>query len=111
MMPSNVHGVFHQPVTGPGPQNTGIASLDVHIDRVIGQSAAQGWEQVEQRVKEKRQLVAEGAPADAISRNPDGSYRVMAPEERGVFQRANQINDKANRTLRPKAGNKPSGPQ
>jgi hypothetical protein len=108
MMPKDVNGVFNQPVTGIGPQNTGVASLDTSIDRVIGTSAKQGWDQAELRRREKLKVLAEtGAPPDALSRNPDGSYRVMSPEERGVLDRAIRINDAASRALVPALNKKP----
>jgi hypothetical protein len=101
-VPKDVSGIFNQPVTGPGPQNSGIASLDAHIDRVIGTSAQQSMVHVEARRREKLKVLAEtGASPDALSRNPDGSYRVMTPEERGVSDRAIRLNDAASKALVP----------
>ena len=103
-VPDNVSGVFNQPVTGPVPQNTGLSQLDAHIDRVIGQSAKQGWDVHGKRkqVKEEVLQAVPGKRPEDLSLNPDGSYRVMAPEERGVHERANTINSLAMTTLKGK---------
>ena len=102
ILPKDVNGLFNQTANGPGPQNTGVASFDAHVDRVIGSSARQGWDQAEARKREKAKTLADtGAPASALSRNPDGSYRVMTPEERGVSDRAIRLNDEASRALVP----------
>lgn len=93
--PSSVSGHFTKDVTGAGPQNTGIHDLDTHIDRVIGQSARQGWRVTSERVRDKQALVADGTPANLIRKNPDGSYGVMRPEEKAVHERALKIHEKA----------------
>lgn len=99
-LPDNLDGVFQQQVSGPVPQNTGVAQLDAHIDRVIGQHARQSWSEIEKRVEAKKRVLTEtGAAPEDLSRNPDGSYRVLAPEERGVHDRANIINARAMETL------------
>ena len=97
VVPSQVQGHFNHDVTGPGPQNTGIQGLDAHIDRVIGQSAKQGREVIDQRVREKKEMLANnpGITGHDLSRNPDGSYRVMTPEERGVHDRSLKIHGTA----------------
>lgn len=101
MMPSDMNGIFSQTVNGPGPQNTGIHSLDLHIDRVIGQHAKQGWEQEELRRREKRRVLAQNPNARSadLSLNPDGSYRVRKPEEKAVHERGIQIHLKAQEAL------------
>lgn len=102
LMPTGVNSVWKKEVTGPTPQNTGVHDLDTHIDRVIGQSAAQGWNVAERRVSLKRQVLVNepGATGHDLSRNPDGSYRVLSPEERAVHERANTINSLAMKTLK-----------
>ena len=94
--PETVSGQFKKEVTGPGPQNTGIHDLDTHIDRVIGQSAHQGWGVAEGRVKDKEAvLAATGATGHDLSKNPDGTYRVMSPAERAAHTRSQKIHGKA----------------
>jgi len=97
LMPASVNGVFVHEVTGPGPQNTGISSLDAHIDRVIGQSAAQGWAAHEQRVTDKKEVLRNnpGATGESLSQEPDGSWRVLSGGERGFQDRAQAINKAA----------------
>ena len=97
VVPSQVQGHFSKEVTGPGPQNTGIHDLDTHIDRVIGQSAKQGWDAAEARVRDKREVLANnpGLTGHDLSRNPDGSYRVLTPEERAVHERSQAIHGAA----------------
>ena len=97
LMPESASGHFNQKVNGPVPQNTGIHDLDTHIDRVIGQSAAQGWGVAEERVADKRRVLADNPTATGhdLSRIPEGGYEVLAPEERGVYDRAQAINSLA----------------
>lgn len=98
--PTDVHGVFEQPVTGPVPQNTGVAELDTHIDRVIGKSAEQGWEAHTERVEEKKGVIAQtGATGYDLSRTLDGSWKVMKPEERRAVETARAINNRASHLL------------
>jgi putative FmdB family regulatory protein len=103
VLPTEVNGVFNQQVTGPVPQNTGISALDVHIDRVIGQSSKQGWDYHERRARYKKSVLQNhpGKTPEDLSRNPDGSYRVLQPAERAVHERANEINHQALTTLKP----------
>jgi len=101
--PSTVSGHFNHDVTGPGPQNTGIAGLDANIDRVIGQSARQGREVIAARVKDKLEVMSdEGVSGDRLSKNPDGSYSVLKPEEQAVHKRALKIHEKAGEWKRTK---------
>jgi len=98
MLPETVTGTFDQDVQGgPVPQNTGVSQFDAHVDRVIGASAKKGWEVADQRVQLKRQVLGlyPDASGHDLSRNPDGSYRVMTEEERGVHERAMTINNTA----------------
>lgn len=90
MMPTDISGTYNQDVSSPVPQNTGLSQLDAHIDRVIGQSAQKGWEVADLRAQEKREILAKEPEITGrdLSRNPDGSYRVMAPSEKEVHDRA-----------------------
>ena len=97
LMPATVKGVFVKDVTGPTPQNTGIHSLDAHIDRVIGKSATQGWVVQEGRVEIKREFLRQNPEATGhdLSQNPDGTWRVLSSKERGFQDRALTINSQA----------------
>lgn len=102
VVPNDVAGVFKHEVTGPVPQNTGISQLDAHIDRVIGQSAAQGREVIAKRNRDKEAVQrATGAKRNQLSKNPDGSYRVLEPEAQNIHYRANLINSMAMQELHP----------
>ena len=94
-VPDEVSGVMHHPVSGPGPQNTGT-SKDVDYDRVIGESAEVGWKEQTLRDTEKARVIAsEGAARADLSLQPDGTYKVLKPEERGVHDRALNIHNRA----------------
>ena len=100
-MPESVDGVFNPDMDGtPGPQNTGVAAVDMESDRAIGASAKTGWQVAENRLAEKKAIIKEtGAEGEDLSRNPDGSYRVLDQKERGVHDRAQAINSLAMSTL------------
>ena len=97
LIPTEVAGVFHQDVTGPGPQNTGLSQLDANIDRAIGESARKGWEVHSLRRRDKVAIL-EAHPDKRkgdLSLMPDGSYRLLEPEEKAVADRAHAINSQA----------------
>lgn len=91
--PSDFGGaVYNKEVSGPIPQNTGLHDLDTHIDRVIGQSAKQGWGVIEQRYRDKVAMLKDnGIDGDSIKRNPDGSYGVLKPEEKEMYKGFNKM--------------------
>jgi len=92
-MPTDINSTFNQSMEGIGPQNTGVSQLDAHIDRVIGQSAQQSWSEIEKRERVKKEILAKNPniPVSQLSRNPDGSYRILKPEEKAVQERALKI--------------------
>lgn len=97
-VPGDIHGGFDLPVTGPVPQNTGATSVDTDYDRAIGTSAKQGWKVQERRHQEKVEIIqANGVEGSDLSRNPDGSYRILDPLEKGFFERGNAVNAEAMR--------------
>lgn len=94
--PPTVAGHFKKNVTGPVPQNTGIHDLDTHIDRVIGQSSKQGWDVAEERKRQKEDVMAShGVTGDYLSKNPDGSYRVLTEVEKAAHDRSQAIHGAA----------------
>ncbi len=101
MMPRAVEGHFNKEVDGPGPQNTGIHDLDTHIDRVVGQSAAQGMAVIEDRQKAKREFLRDNPGVDPknIARTPDGQLAVNQPDEQSFAVRANRINTMSMKNL------------
>ncbi|OHD25547.1 MAG: hypothetical protein A2Y38_13055 [Spirochaetes bacterium GWB1_59_5] len=111
-VPSDISGVFNHDVSGPGPQNTGIQSLDADYDRVIGQHAKQSWTVIEQRVQEKRRVMAtQGVPGEQLSRNLDGSYSPLAPEEKAVLDRGLAIHHAAMDWSKKQRRSRQSGPR
>ena len=97
LMPSDVNGVFNQEVSGPIPQNTGVDSLDAHIDRVIGQSAEQGRKAHVARVDTKKELLRDNPDATGkdITKTSDGEFHLMSQEERNARDAALSINNQA----------------
>jgi hypothetical protein len=97
LMPETASGVFVKDVSGPVPQNTGIHSLDAHVDRVIGKAAEQGWAAHADRLKDKAEVLRDnpGVSKHALTQRPDGSWRPLTDEERGVQVRAQTINSMA----------------
>ncbi len=107
----DVGGVFNQETDGlPQPQNTGVSAIDTVADRAIGASAKAGWAHVRKRVARKRGILRDNPEAEPedLSRTPDGDYKVLDPEARGVHERANAINSKAMETLRPREESDPA---
>ena len=101
-VPNDLNGVFNISTNGVGPQNTGVSDLDVNLDRVVGADAKKGWDAIESRNKSKTKTLRDnpGATAYDLSRNPDDTYRVMSPEERGMHARAFTINHTAMKKLK-----------
>jgi hypothetical protein len=95
-IPEDVCGTFNLETKGMNPQNTGVQQVDTNWDRVIGKDSETKWTGFAAHYKDKEKFMREhGVGRDSISRNPDGSYRVLKPEEKGVHQRAIQINKAA----------------
>jgi len=100
LVPTDVHGVFEQPATGPVPQNTGVSEFDTHVDRVIGKSAEQGWEAHAERYEEKLGVMTRtGASGYDLSKTLDGGWKVMKPGERRAVETARAINNRVMGTL------------
>jgi len=100
-MPENVMSVFNQDVSGPIPQNTGVASLDAHIDRVIGKSAEQGRKAHVVRVDAKKQILRENPEATGydITKTPEGEFTLMSKEERNARETALSVNNQAMKVI------------
>jgi len=86
---------FNHPASqtrGMAPPSTGTSD-DWNYDKTIGRDAAKRWEHIGQRMDRKRQVIAEnpGSSGYDLSRNPDGSYRVMQPAERAASEAGRAI--------------------
>jgi len=106
-MPDGVNGVFHLTTSGVGPQNTGVTDLDSNLDRVVGEDAKKGWAAIEVRDRGKAQTLRDnpGSTSYDLSKNPDGSYRVMSLAEKRIHARAFTINAMAHQSGTAKPSN------
>lgn len=102
MVPENVSVAFSARVKGMGPQDTGVASIDHDVDRVIGEDARQKWNGIRQRVKDKIQVIQSnpGSTGFDLSRQTDGTYRVMDPEERKAAELGRKVHADAMRIIK-----------
>lgn len=101
LLPDNVNGSFNLSATGPVPQNTGVSDFDANVDRVIGKSSEQGWDHQNNRYRRKLDVLSRNPGKDGqdIAINPDGSYRVLAEEEKAASSKAHGINNEAMRRI------------
>ena len=67
---------FGANVNGVDVQDTGMESLDLNYDRVIGEDARQKWEMIYARRKDKWDMInsVEGSTGYDLLRDDDGSY-------------------------------------
>lgn len=81
---------------GAAPPNTGT-SFDHNADLVIGRDAEQKWKAINERQQEKINVLKSnpGATGFDLSKQHDGSYKVMSPQERKTVESAREINKKA----------------
>ena len=99
-VPDNVSGTFNVETKGIAPQNTGVQSVDTNWDRVIGKDSEVRWTGFASHYKNKEKFMRDhGVKRDDISVNPDGSYRVLKAEEKGVQKRTLEINKLAMDTV------------
>lgn len=87
VLPSKVAFTFNQETVGVGPQNTGVASVDYDVDRVIGKDAQKRWAAYAQRDRRKSQILSENPTKtrkdlSVVEVDGDIDYRVMSSEER-----------------------------
>ena len=106
LVPDDITGVFKLETNGPGPQNTGVSQMDAVADRAIGVDAEKGWKVVEKRQGVKSKILTQnpGVGRGDLSRQPDGSYKILAPEEKQVQKRALGINNLAMKLLQQREG-------
>lgn len=87
---------FRTDIAEATPQNTGFSAIDHSVDRVIGLDAEKKWATIRRREAGKREVLrGTGATKNDLSREPDGSYRVMAPGERRASETARSLHQKA----------------
>ena len=69
---------FGSDVSGLKAQDTGMESLDLDYDRVVGEDARQKWDMIYQRRRDKWALINQnkGSTGRDILRADDGSYLI-----------------------------------
>ena len=76
-------------------RDTGLSGVDYNFDRAVGESSQKNWQGIAQRQRDKIDLVqSQGVTGWDLSRNPDGTYRVMTPEERAASERTREFHFK-----------------
>jgi len=66
-----------------------LSGVDYNFDRAVGESSKKNWQGIAARQKDKLDVVrVNGVTGWDLSRNPDGSYRAMTPEERSASERS-----------------------
>jgi putative FmdB family regulatory protein len=85
---------------GMSPPSTGTSD-DYNFDKVIGRDAARRWEHIGDRIDRKKQVIKEnpGATGYDLSRNHDGSYRVMGQQERASSEAGRAIGAEVQRAI------------
>ena len=73
---------------------TGLSGIDYNFDRAVGESSRRNWKALSERQREKIDLVrVNGVTGWDLSRNPDGTYRVMTPQERQTSENVRSFHD------------------
>lgn len=76
-------------------KDTGLSGVDYNFDRAVGESSKKNWQGIAQRQRDKIDVVqSNGVTGWDLSRNPDGTYRVMTPEERAASERSREFHFK-----------------
>lgn len=85
----------------------GLSGVDYNFDRAVGESSQKNWDKIQERQRDKMELArANNVTGWDLSRNLDGTYRVMKPEERAASERSREFHFKALDKLK-KEGVKP----
>lgn len=75
--------------------DTGLSGVDYNFDRAVAESSKKNWKGIARRQKDKLDVArANGVTGWDLSRNPDGSYRAMTPEERAASERSREFHFK-----------------
>jgi len=101
---STVNHAFVHPASqtrGTAPPNTGTSD-DWNYDKAIGRDAARRWEHIGQRIERKKQVIRDnpGSTGYDLSRNHDGSYRVMSQQERSASEAGRAIGAEVQKAIK-----------
>lgn len=76
-------------------ESVGLSAIDYGFDRAVGESAKKNWNGIRGRQRDKLDIVrANNVTGWDLSRNPDGTYRVMNAEERAASERSRSFHFK-----------------
>lgn len=76
-------------------ESVGISAIDYGFDRAVGESAKKNWNGYRGRYRDKLDIIQTNKVTGwDLSRNPDGTYRVMTPEERAASERSRSFHFK-----------------
>lgn len=77
------------------PPDSGFASHDYEVDRIVGQDSLNKWRDISKRQKEKLRVMKEhNVTGFDIRKTTDGSYRPMSPAERKASERSRNFHFK-----------------
>lgn len=95
-LPQGIHVSVSGNVQGLGPPTTGLSGVDYNFDRAVGESSRKNWQGIAARQRDKLDVISanKGATGFDLSKQADGSYRVMAPEERAASERSREFHFK-----------------
>jgi len=83
---------------GMAAPDSGLSAHDYEVDRVVGAYSKQAWVGISARQKDKSRLIEEtGASGFDLSRQADGSYKIMTPEQRAASERSRSFHFKMDR--------------
>lgn len=76
-------------------EDTGLSGVDYNFDRAVGESSKKNWQGIARRQRDKIDVVqSHGVTGWDLSRNADGTYRVMSPEERTASEKVREFHFK-----------------
>ena len=80
-----------------GPQNTGVASYDANVDRVIGDHSENSWVHIQKRHSRKRDVLRSNPTKTGhdLGRTVENDYRVMGSDERAASETARNLHTEA----------------
>jgi putative FmdB family regulatory protein len=95
VLPKNVNVAVSGGDVDTSKNATGLSGIDYNWDRAVGENSRKNWKVIAERQREKIDVIqANNVTGWDLSKNPDGTYRVMAPQERVASERSRAFHDK-----------------
>ena len=92
ILPSGVNVTVSGGNVDTSKDSTGLSGIDYNFDRAVGESSRKNWKGIADRQRDKLEVMqANGISGWDLSRNPDGTYRAMNPEERDASERSREF--------------------